>query len=75
MPTVFRVEGFRFVIYPNDHAPAHVHVVHADGTMVVNLLDLKLRESRMPPRRVTRGWEIVAANRGEFLDRWSEIHG
>jgi len=27
MPTVLRFEGLRAVIYPNDHRPAHVHVI------------------------------------------------
>lgn len=27
MPTVHRFHGLRVVIYPNDHRPAHVHVM------------------------------------------------
>lgn len=27
MPTVHRFDGLRVVIYPNDHRPAHVHVM------------------------------------------------
>ena len=27
MPTVLRFHGLRVVIYPNDHRPAHVHVM------------------------------------------------
>lgn len=27
MPTIFRIGAVRVVIYPNDHRPAHVHVV------------------------------------------------
>lgn len=27
MPTVWRIGTHRVVIYPNDHRPAHVHVV------------------------------------------------
>src|SRR2546421_10600116 len=27
MPTVDRIDGLRVVIYPNDHRPAHVHVI------------------------------------------------
>jgi hypothetical protein len=27
MPTVLRFDGLRVVIYPNDHRPAHVHVI------------------------------------------------
>jgi len=27
MPTIKRIGGLRVVIYPNDHRPAHVHVI------------------------------------------------
>ncbi|WHZ20694.1 MAG: hypothetical protein OJF55_002843 [Rhodanobacteraceae bacterium] len=27
MPTILRLGGLRVVIYPNDHRPAHVHVI------------------------------------------------
>ncbi len=37
MPTVLRFEGMRVVIYPNDHRPAHVHVIGASGEAVFNL--------------------------------------
>ena len=30
MPTVVYEDGFRFVIYPNDHLPPHVHVKSGD---------------------------------------------
>jgi hypothetical protein len=33
MPTVLRIGGLRVAIYPNDHRPAHVHVV-GDGEAV-----------------------------------------
>ena len=32
MPTVARENGIRFVIYPNDHLPPHVHVKLSDGS-------------------------------------------
>ena len=38
MPTVFRLNGLRVVIYPNDHRPAHVHVKGAAGEAVFILL-------------------------------------
>lgn len=34
MPTVKRWDGLRVVIYPNDHRPADVHVIGADGEAV-----------------------------------------
>ena len=37
MPTVLRLDGLRVVIYPNDHRPAHVHVVGSDAECVFDL--------------------------------------
>ena len=37
MVTVLRSDGFRVVIYPNDHRPAHVHVIGAGKEAVFNL--------------------------------------
>ena len=37
MPTVHRVDGLRIVIYPNDHIPAHVHVLGGGGEAVFKL--------------------------------------
>lgn len=34
MPTVLRFDGLRVAIYPNDHRPAHVHVLGAGGEAV-----------------------------------------
>ena len=31
MVTVHRAHGFRFVIFPNDHNPPHVHVFGQGG--------------------------------------------
>jgi hypothetical protein len=37
MPTILRFGGLRVTIYPNDHPPAHVHVIGASGEAVFNL--------------------------------------
>ncbi len=37
MPTVARIDGLRVVIYPNDHRPAHVHVIGNGCEAVFNL--------------------------------------
>jgi hypothetical protein len=37
VPTVLRIEGLRVVIWPNDHRPAHVHVIGPDREAVFNL--------------------------------------
>jgi hypothetical protein len=37
VPTVFRFVGLRVTIYPNDHRPAHVHVIGKGCEAVFNL--------------------------------------
>ncbi|HCQ49005.1 MAG TPA: DUF4160 domain-containing protein [Achromobacter sp.] len=37
MPSVARLNGLRVVIYPNDHGPAHVHVI-GGGSEAIFLL-------------------------------------
>lgn len=37
MPTVLTLDGLRVVIYPNDHRPAHVHVIGPGEEAVFDL--------------------------------------
>jgi hypothetical protein len=37
MPTIKRIGGLRVVIYPNDHRPAHVHVIGNGCEALFNL--------------------------------------
>jgi hypothetical protein len=80
MPTVMRLDGLRIVVYPNDHRPAHVHVI-GDGREAV--FDLNppagppgLREnygfSIAAVRRIEAG---LSANLAGLLDEWRRIHG
>jgi hypothetical protein len=41
MVTILRSAGMRFVIYTDDHEPAHVHV-YGDGEARINILDLRV---------------------------------
>jgi hypothetical protein len=49
VPTVLRIDGLRVAIYPNDHRPAHVHVIGPDreAVFILNCPDgpSSLRES------------------------------
>lgn len=77
MVTVLREQGFRVVIFLDDHEPAHVHVF-GDGEAKVDIrsdppkLVWSTRMSRGDIRKVAR---IVADNRLQLLARWEEIHG
>jgi len=76
VPTVLRIEGLRVVIYPNDHPPAHVHVIGPGWVVVVDLLGPEVREvmgcSERETRRVLR---LVADHKMALLEAWRRYHG
>jgi hypothetical protein len=80
MPTVFRFDGLRVVVYPNDHRPAHVHVKGAAGEAVFILNcpagPPTLRESfglnRIQLSRIND--ELVGAL-APLCAEWRRIHG
>ena len=76
MARLYDEDGFEVHIWPNDHAPAHVHVYRAEGLAVVNLLTLEVRQAYdMKPKDLRRSVEIVEEYRLRFLKEWRRIHG
>jgi hypothetical protein len=80
VPTVLRIGGLRVVIYPNDHRPAHVHVI-GDGHEAVFDLQCpngppELRENYGFSRRdVGRVRRTLSASLAAPCDEWRIIHG
>jgi hypothetical protein len=80
MPTVFRKDGFRVVIYTTDHLPAHVHVVNANGEVRIALGEnqdpfIMGITGNISDREVAKSLKLVNSQQAELLNRWQEIHG
>ena len=79
MVVVHRARGFRFVIYTDDHQPAHVHIVGA-GLAKVHLLGPGGRPEVVSVVGIKRSdmrrlYAEVVACRDEFVAEWERIHG
>lgn len=79
MVTVLRFAGLRFIIFSNDHEPAHVHVF-GDGEAKVNLLGPSGRPELvwvdgMKRSDVRRAMSTIADNQDLLLAHWNQIHG
>jgi Domain of unknown function (DUF4160) len=80
MPTVFKFDGLRIVIYPNDHRPSHVHVI-GRGREAVFILNcpcgpMELRENyRFSRAELARIGEDLTENLDTLCKAWEEIHG
>lgn len=80
MPTIFRQDGFRFVIWPNDHLPPHVHIFRAGNEITINLgigdaLATVRTNHGMSSQLENAALLITALNNRIFVERWEEIHG
>lgn len=42
MPVIFRDSGLRFIIFVDDHSPAHVHVEGKGGSAKIAIADAGL---------------------------------
>jgi hypothetical protein len=78
MVTVHRAYGFRFVIFSNDHSPAHVHVCGQGGEAKIVLegpagirLDWVAGISRGDVRRLM---QEVQRERERLIAIWRTIH-
>jgi hypothetical protein len=76
------LDGFRVVIYPNDHDPAHVHVIKNSGEIRINLGNKDLSEKPylitvegdISNKDVAKALNLVCEHQSELLIKWSEIH-
>jgi hypothetical protein len=80
MPTVLRIDGLRYVIWPNDHAPPHVHVFSAEAEAKIDLgVDdgnpRLVDNRRMTKSDLAKALRAVFEHRTMLVQKWSEIHG
>ncbi len=79
MPTVDRIDGLRVVIYPNDHRPAHVHVI-GDGNEAVFNLNCpeglpEVRENYgFSKSKLLRIKTVLSSRLPDLCAKWSMIH-
>jgi Domain of unknown function (DUF4160) len=80
MPTVYRIGATRVVIYPNDHRPAHVHVIGIGKQAVFNMCC----PDGPPAVRENHGFSTVDLNVlahrmqgviGQLCNEWRVFHG
>jgi hypothetical protein len=80
MVTVDRIGGRRVVIYPNDHRPAHVHVIGNDCEAVFKLNcpegPSELRENYgFSESELSKIKTALEERMAHLCAEWSKIHG
>jgi len=72
MPTILRVDGFKFFFFANDHIPMHVHVEKGDDYAKIEVMTGSVIESDMSPKDLKKATEICLANKELFRRSWNE---
>lgn len=80
MPKAWEQDGYRFLIYYNDHTPSHVHVHKAGREVIINLGDENTKPAirkrkRMEEHEALKVLKIACKKRELLRKEWSAIHG
>ena len=83
MPTVLRVNGFRFMVYgpPREHPPPHVHVGFGATGLVVIRLPIGTLPARvwavygMKDGDVATAFRLAEHHHELLLRAWRSVHG
>jgi len=79
MPTALRKDGFRVIVYFDDHLPSHVHVISADSEVKISLgsetVQPEIIEYRGKRGTAIKALELVISHQPELLQVWRDIHG
>lgn len=78
MPTIFKLFGFLFQFYANDHEPIHVHVVKGNQrakftifpVQLVENNGLKKSELKMVEAIIEENEEIIAEHWNKFFNQY-----
>jgi hypothetical protein len=77
MPTLLRIEGFRFFFYSSERQePPHVHVEKGAGEAKFWLQPVQLVYShRLTRAELRRARELTFEHQATFVERWNEHFG
>ena len=75
MPTILRTGNLRFIIYPNDHPPAHIHILGPDAECKIQIKDIKLISSKgFSLKDIKRISHYISENIELISSAWEDIH-
>ena len=73
MPTVLRIDGYRFFFFSDEHLPLHIHVEKAECYLRVELENLKLTNNYgFSSKEVQKIVAIIEENRIDLIGAWNE---
>jgi len=73
MPTILKIDGFRFFFFSNEHDPKHIHIEKADAYVRIELNTLKVTDSyNLNSKDIKKLVELVKQNNEILQGAWDE---
>jgi len=73
MPTVLRIDGFRFFFFSNEHTPEHIHIEKDDMYARIELESLRVTDSyNISSKDLKKLIELVVKNKKQLQKEWDE---
>lgn len=73
MPTVLKIDGFRFFFFSDEHLPVHIHVEKGDSYLRLELETFKVtRRYKLAKNDEKKILAIVKEHQEKLIGAWNE---
>jgi len=73
VPTIFKINGYRFFFFSDEHTPKHIHIEKADAYARIELDYLKVTDSyNLNSKELKKLLKLVEENKEKLQGAWNE---
>lgn len=73
VPTVFKIDGYRFFFFSDEHNPEHIHIEKADSYARIELDSLNITDSyNLNSKELKKLLKLVKENKNQLQGAWNE---
>jgi len=73
MPTVLRIDGYRFFFFSDEHTPEHIHIEKGDSYARIEIESLKVTDSyNLNSKELKKLLSLVTKNKDKLKGTWNE---
>lgn len=73
MPTVLRIDGYRFFFFSDEHTPEHIHIEKGDSYVRIEIESLKVTDTyNLNSKELKKLVSLVTKNKDKLKGEWDE---
>lgn len=71
MPTIFKIDGYRFFFFSNEHTPEHIHIEKGDSYARIEIETLNVTDSyNLNSNDLKKLIKLVKKNKEKLKGAW-----